>query len=249
MLRIVIPMGGEARRFQERGFTFPKPLIEVRGKPMIEVVARNLAPSEPHRFVFVARQEDLSRWALGEVLRLVSPGCRVVPLRRPTSGALCSVLLAMEEIADDGELLIANGDQFLDVAMDRFLDRVRSSGADGGILTFPSKHPKWSFVREEDGVVVQVAEKRPISDSATAGVYWFRRSSDFLRAAEKSMLKNSAIDGQFYVCPVYNELILEGGRIVTHRIPRECMHSLGTPEDFETFVAGRGKSDLEVLSC
>ena len=249
MLTIVVPIGGDAKRFQDRGYTFPKPLVEIAGKPMIEIVARNLAPGEPHRFVFVARQEDLSRWALREVLELVSPGCKVVPLRRSTSGALCSVLLAMEEIPDDGELLVANGDQFLDVAIDDFLAAMRAEHSDGGILAFPSTHPKWSFVREEDGLVVQVAEKRPISGWATAGIYWFRRASDFLRAAERSILKNAGLDGQFYVCPVYNEMILDGASIRTHRIPREAMHSLGTPEDVETFASDRSKAGLEVRPC
>lgn len=249
MLTIVVPIGGGAKRFQERGYTFPKPLVEIAGKPMIEIVARNLAPRDDHRFVFVARQEDLSRWALREVLDLVDPGCRIVPLRNPTSGALCSVLLAMEEIDPDSELLVANGDQFLDLDMGQFLDSVRSSGADGGIVTFPSKHPKWSFVREENGEVVQVAEKRPISEWATAGIYWYRRASDFLRAAERSIVKNAGIEGQFYVCPVYNEMILEGKRIVTHRIAREAMHSLGTPEDVEIFASDRARAGLEVRPC
>lgn len=123
---------------------------------------------------------------------------------------------------------------------------MRRSGADGGILTFPSRHPKWSFVRLEDEAVVQVAEKRPISDWATAGIYWFRRAADFLQAAERSILKNAGLDGQFYVCPVYNEMILDGAKILTHRIAREAMHSLGTPEDVEAFACDRARSSLEV---
>lgn len=249
MLTIVVPIGGGAKRFQERGYTFPKPLVEILGKPMIEIVAQNLAPSEPHRFVFVARAEDLNRWALREVLDLVCPGCRIVPLRKPTSGALCSVLLAMEEIPAEGELLVANGDQFLEMAMDEFLSVARASQADGAIITFPSRHPKWSFAREEDGLVVQVAEKRPISEWATAGIYWFRSAADFLRAAERSIMKNAGIDDQFYVCPVFNEMILEDKRVVTHRISREAMHSLGTPEDVEAFTAARLRTGTESQPC
>ncbi len=240
MLKIVIPMGGEGRSFAERGYTFPKPLVELGGRPMIEVVVENLRPAEPHQFVFVCRQDHLEQFALGEVLQLVAPGCRIVPMARPTAGALCSVLLAMEHLQDRAELLVANADQYVEVSMDGFLAHARRPGVDGCILTFPSTHPRWSYARVEDGAVVAVAEKRPISRNATAGIYHFRDSLEFLGAAERMILKNATLDGQFYVCPVYNELILHGRRIEIFPIERNQMHSLGTPEAVESFLASQG---------
>jgi dTDP-glucose pyrophosphorylase len=141
----------------------------------------------------------------------------------------------MEYFSDDCELLIANSDQYLEEDIDRFLATARQAGTDGCIMTFPSTHPKWSFVKLVDGEVLTVAEKRPISSNATAGLYYFRSSGDFLAAAEKMILKNASRDGEFFVSPVYNELILAGKRITTHPIAREQMHSLGTPEDVEAF--------------
>jgi len=115
MIHIVMPMGGEGKRFAERGYTFPKPLVEIAGKPMVEIVVHNLTPSEPHRFIFICRQEHLQKFALGEVLNLIAPENRVISMRSPTSGALCSVLLGMEYLQNDDELLVANADQFVDV--------------------------------------------------------------------------------------------------------------------------------------
>lgn len=239
MIQIVVPLGGEGKRFAERGYSFPKPLIEIVGKPMVEVVVRNLAISEPHQFIFVCREDHIRQFALADVLRSISPDCVVIPMQGPTAGALCSVLLAMGYLANEDELLIANADQYLDVAVDDFLAEARAGQWDGSIMTFPSTHPKWSYAKVEDGEVVVVAEKRPISPNATVGLYYFRHGSDLLTGAERMLIKKAAIAGEFYVCPVYNELILMGKRISHYPISSEQMHSLGTPEDVELFRTTR----------
>lgn len=242
MLKIVVPMGGEGKPFIERGFTFPKPLIEVRGKSMIEVVVENLTPRSPHQFIFVARQDHLARFALAEVLQLLAPGCKIVSMKEPTRGALCSVLLATEYLTADGPMLVANADQYLQSPIDDFLQAASQGGVDGAIMTFPSTHPKWSYARVENGEVVAVAEKRPISRDATVGLYHFSSSADFLKSAERSILKNASIGGEFYVSPVYNEMILAGKHIITYPIRREQMFSLGTPEELDLFTSTVAKT-------
>ena len=239
MIRIVVPMGGEGKPFVERGYTFPKPLIEIAGRPMIDIVVQNLTPNEPHKFIFICREEHMRNFSLGDVLRLVSPNCEIVAMQRPSAGALCSVLLGMEFFVDDDELLVANADQYIDDALDSFLAAARGPNVDGCIMVFPSTHPKWSYVKVEEGEVVAVAEKRPISRQATTGLYYFRRGYDFVEGAEKMLLKNATVAGEFYVCPVYNELILMGKHITIFAINRNQMHSLGTPEDVDTFAKAK----------
>jgi NDP-sugar pyrophosphorylase family protein len=237
MLQIVIPLAGKAARFQERGHTFPKPLLEIGNRSMIELVLENLAPPPPAQYTFICRKEHLSQFYLGDMLRLLAPGCRVIPLEHETAGALCSVLLAVDQLKPDGEILIANGDQFIATNLDPFYAACRQPGVDGCILTFTATHPRWSFARtDESGRVVAVAEKRPISKQATAGLYYFRRAGDLIGASEQMILKGLSTSGQFFVCPVYNELILEGKNIRTHHLPEGTMHSLGTPEDLDVFL-------------
>ncbi len=237
MIHIVVPMGGEGRQFVERGYTFPKPLIEIAGQPLIELVVRNLTPREPHQFVFVCRREHVQQYALGDVLRLIAPDCHIVTMGKPTAGALCSVLLGLEHLQHEDELLIANADQVVDVSIDAFIGAARTGLWDGHIMTFPNTHPRWSYVREDGGQVVAVAEKQPISRNATAGLYYFRRGSEFVRGAERMLLKNASLSGEFYVAPVYNELILSGKRIGMFPIEAGQMHGLGTPEEVQRFEA------------
>ena len=237
MLKIIIPMAGEGKRFQEAGYTFPKPLIEIKGHSMIEMIVDNITPSQPHQFIFICKQEHINRFALDDVLKLIAPNCIIIPLHQSTAGALCSVLLASEFLLKDSNLLIANYDQILDFSMEKFLAGCRQEKTDGCIVTFTSRHPKWSFVKVVDNEVVAVAEKRPISDIATAGLYFFRSSRAFLESAEEMLLKNASLSGEYFVCPVYNELILKGHHITIYHLERGCMHSLATPEDVEEFVS------------
>jgi NDP-sugar pyrophosphorylase family protein len=239
MIRIVVPMGGEGRQFTERGYTFPKPLVEVAGQPLIEIVVRNLTPSCAHQFVFVCKREHVQNYALGDVLQLVAPGCQIVTMSKPTAGALCSVMLGLEHLHHEDELLIANADPWVDAPIDSFLAFARASDWDGAIMTFPNTHPRWSYARVEDGLVVAVAEKQPISRNATAGLYYFRHGSDFVQGAERMLLKKASwsFSGEFYVAPVYNELVLAGRRVGVFPIDASQMHGLGTPEEVERFQA------------
>jgi NDP-sugar pyrophosphorylase family protein len=237
MLQIIVPLGGKAARFQERGYTFPKPLIEIGSRSMIEVVLENLAPPKPHQYTFICRKEHLSQFYLGDMLRLLAPGARIIPLEQETAGALCSVLLAIDQLDLDEEILIANGDQFISSGLEPFYKACRKPGIDGCILTFTATHPRWSFVKtDESGFVTATAEKKPISKQATVGIYYFRKARDLFEGAEKMIVKGLTTSGQFFVCPVYNELILAGKKITTHHLPEGAMHSLGTPEDLDLFL-------------
>jgi len=245
MLQIIVPLGGKAARFQERGYTFPKPLIEIGNQSMIELVLRNLAPPPPYRYTFICRKDHLTEFYLGDMLELLKPGSRLIPLERETAGALCSVLLAIDDLDREEELLIANGDQYIAAGLPDFYVACRAPGIDGCILTFSASHPRWSFAKtDEHGRVKAVAEKRPISKQATAGLYYFRRAGDLIDAAERMIVKGLTTAGQFFVAPVYNELILDGKAITAFHLPDNSMHSLGTPEDLAWFTDRLQRAEL-----
>jgi hypothetical protein len=190
----------------------------------------------------------VQKFALGDVLRLIAPGCRIVTMGKPTAGALCSVLLGMEHLTHHDELLVANADQWLDASIDDFLTWARLSRLDGALVTFPNTHPRWSYARTEGDLVVAVAEKQPISRNATAGIYYFRHGAQFVAAAERMLLKNAAVAGEFYVAPVYNEFVLAGRRVGIFPIDAAQMHGLGTPEEVERFTA-RGPAPHVSPTC
>ena len=237
MLNIVIPMAGRGSRFQEAGYAFPKPLIDVRGKTMIEVVVENLRPKVPHRFIFICQREHYEKYDLYNILKKATNNqFEVVQISGITEGAACTVLTAAKYIDSADDLVIANSDQFIDGGIGAFLAKAQSGG-DGLIMTFPASHPKWSYARvDKDGRVIEVAEKKVISDHATVGVYYYKHGSDFVHGAQEMIKKNIRHNNEFYVCPVYNELLLAGKKIGIYEISADEMHGLGTPEDLEAFL-------------
>ena len=108
-------------------------------------------------------------------------------------------------------------------------------------MTMTATDPKWSFAAVDPvGKVTRVAEKEPISSEATVGIYNFKHGKDFVRAAEDMIAKNLRSNGEFYVAPVYNQLIERGLHIGVWNIGDDAgngMHGLGTPADLAIFQA------------
>ena len=212
-MNVLIPMAGAGSRFQKAGYTFPKPLIEVNGKPMIQVVVENLNIDAKH--IFVVQKEHYDQYNLKHLLGLISPGCEIIQVEGMTEGAACTTLLAKEFIDNDQPLLYANSDQFLDWNSNEFMYSMVADEVDGGMLTFTATHPKWSFAKlDDDGFVIEVAEKKPISDVATTGIYYWKHGSDYVKYAEQMIANNTRVNNEFYVCPVFNEAIKDDKKIL-----------------------------------
>lgn len=234
-LNVLVPMAGEGSRFREQGYTFPKPLIEVHGKPMIQVVVENL--NIKARFIFVVQQSHYEKYNLQFVLPLIAPGCEIIQIKDVTEGAACTTLLAKELINTGDALLIANSDQFIHWNSNETMYAVSNDNSDGCIITFPSTHPKWSYAKiGEDGYVCEVAEKKPISSHATVGIYYWKKGSDYVRYAEQMIAADIRVNGEFYVCPVYNQAIAAGRKIRIKEIDENSMWGIGTPEDLHYFL-------------
>jgi HAD superfamily hydrolase (TIGR01509 family) len=232
-MNVLIPMAGAGSRFAAAGYTFPKPLIDVEGKPMIQVVVDNL--NIDATFIYVVQKEHREKYNLDTLLNLITPNCKIVEVDGLTDGAACTTLLAKEFIDSDAPLLMANSDQFLEWDSNEFMYKMIEQKVDGGILSFHSTHPKWSFAKvDEYGYVTEVQEKNPISDIATVGVYYWAKGSDYVKYAEQMIDKNIRTNNEFYVCPVYNEAIADCKKIKTFNIDK--MWGLGTPEDLKYYL-------------
>jgi len=160
-----------------------------------------------------------------------------IQLTDKTQGAACTVLTAVEYINDENDLIIANSDQIIEVDFNDFIKTSRESGADGTIMTFNATHPRWSYARlSSDGNVLEVAEKKVISNHATVGIYYFKEGRRYVSAAHDMITKDIRVNNEFYICPTYNEIILKNGTVKIYEIKPEQMHGLGTPEDLEKYM-------------
>jgi HAD superfamily hydrolase (TIGR01509 family) len=233
-MNVLIPMAGAGSRFEQAGYTFPKPLIEVSGKPMIQVVVENLNIDAKH--IFIVQKSHYEKYNLKYLLNLITNNnCEIVQVDGITEGAACTTLLAKKFIDNDEPMVMANSDQFLEWDSNEFMYSMVADDVDGGIVSFEATHPKWSFAKlDEDGFVSEVAEKKPISNIATVGVYYWRKGSDYVKYAEQMIDKDIRTNNEFYVCPVYNEAVGDDKKVKV--FPIDKMWGLGTPEDLERYI-------------
>ena len=238
-MKVLIPMAGEGSRFVKEGYQFPKPLIDVEGKPMIQRVVENLKFDAD--YIFLVRKEHIEAYdGLIDVLTRLSSRTQIVLVDKLTEGAACTALLAKSLIDSEDDLLIANSDQLIEYSYQNFESLKKLTNVDSMVYVFNAVHPKWSFVKiDSSGFVSEVAEKKPISDIATCGIYWYRRGSDYVKYAERMIEKGVRVNNEFYIAPVYNELISDGKTLLPFYVSE--MHGIGTPEDLRAYLLRRDK--------
>ncbi len=233
-MNTLILAAGQDQVTQEDGY--PLCLAEFDSVPLIQRVADACLSLEPRKLIVAFREEDVHKYHLDNILRLLSPLTKVLKIGAPTEGASCTALLAAEDIDTEDELLIVNGNELLQADFKEIVCSFRQRGLDAGVVVFPSIHPRYSYVRlDENKQVVEASEKNPISNNATVGFYWFAKGSSFVRAAKNAIRKDARVNGRFYICPTFNELVLEHLRIGVYEIESHAYKPLKSGRQIEQF--------------
>ena len=232
-MNIVMPMAGLGSRFREAGFKIPKPLIDVRGRPMYAWATESLPLHESSRLIFILLASQPEFHGLRQDIETRYAAHRPVVLSVPelTAGQAITVLRARELINNDEPLLIHNADTAFDADRD-WTNKAHAEKLDGALLVFPSEEKRWSFSRTNAaGFVEEVREKEVISPWATTGTYWFRRGADFVRTAEARFHSGKREASEFYVGPLYNDLIAAKAKV--RNFPIQKLYCFGTPDDLK----------------
>jgi len=236
-MQILLPIAGHSQFFPESEFYFPKPLLEIDGKPMIERVISNLDSFFPGaRYTFVIHQTEARKYSLTSLLNLLVPNNPNIIERQETSGALCSCLLAYDKLDPELPLLISNSDQIIDASLDEAITFFGSQNADCGLLTFESVHPRWSYVISgEQNNVDQAYEKKVVSKNAICGLYYYKKAKYFLQSASAAIIKSSTVNGSYFLSAAINEMILAGRTVKFRPIPSEAYHSFYSPAKIKEY--------------
>jgi NDP-sugar pyrophosphorylase family protein len=238
MINILIPLGGKSDFFNTIEYPFPKPLVEINGKSMIEMVIENLSSVKKDiRFIFVVKSDDCQKYHLDNVLDLLTANkCVIIKISGETKGAVCSSLMAIEHINNQDKLIISNGDQVINHDLNEIFDCFEDKNIDAGVICFTSVHPKWSYVRlDENNKIVETAEKRPLSKNAIAGFYYFKHGSDFVQSAMKSIENDANVNGIYFTAPILNEMVLENKNLEIFKIDSNQYHSFYSPQKIKEY--------------
>ncbi len=233
MINVLLPAMGTSAFFKDA--YFPKPLTEINGKTMIELVIENYKLLEPKNYIFVFHNDDCKKFHIDASVKILTPASRVIKLNNQTDGALCTCLMAIDYINDELPLIIANSDQIIEVDYRKVITNFDRINADAGVITFPNIHPRWSYARLNGDEVIEVAEKRPLSRNAIAGFYYYKHGKDFIEAAKKALIKQNNLDGKYYISASMNELILMGKKIGYYQIEKEQYKSFYSPAKIKEY--------------
>ncbi|MCB0363537.1 MAG: glycosyltransferase family 2 protein [Bdellovibrionales bacterium] len=246
MINILIPIAGNSPFFEENQASYPKPLFEIKGLPMIQRALETFdSIQEKKRFIFVVKKRHCDKYHLDNTLRLLTENsCEIVVQDGDTKGAVCTCLLAIEKIDNSVPLIVSNGDQIIDVDMQDILDGFKERKADAGVITFDSVHPQWSYAKvDHSGLIVEVAEKNPISRNAIAGFYYYSRGSFFIEASMATILKGAKVNDLFYISPSMNELVLDGKKVVHYSLSPDQYHSFYSLDRVRDYERRLGKRE------
>lgn len=236
MMNILIPLAGKNQFFNEAEYPYPKPLIEINNKTMIEHVINNFdSIKKKKQFIFIVNAGDCKKYHLDNVLNLLTDNsCKIIKIDNETKGAACSAMMAIEYINNDIPLIIANADQLFDNSLDVVLEEFKEF--DGGIISFDSIHPRWSYARaDENNLIVETAEKRPLSKHAIAGFFYYKQGKDFISSAMNMIQKDFNINGLYYISPTFNEMVLENKKLAISKIENNKYHTFYTPQKIQEY--------------
>lgn len=233
MLNVLMPMASVSPLAEELGYPYPSPLVEICGVPLIQRVIENFTELGKELCITaVLRAEDCRRFHLDSTIKLLAgSSAKITSLQKDTAGALCSVLMAIEHFYDDTPLVIANTDQIFDRGVLRSLMlQIEAIDPDAACPTFDSVHPRWSYLRLDDGRVVEAVEKNPVSRHAVAGLYYFKSGKQFADSAMRAILNGRDVDGRFFISAVLNEYILEERKVISVPVDGASYHSFFTAQ-------------------
>lgn len=245
-MKLVIPMAGRGSRFADQGIDTPKPLIEVAGKPMLDHALAGLSDLAFSGVIFVAlREHDAASNLTARLKARFGDRCEVVLLDNVTEGQLCTVLAARELLDPDEDVLVGGCDTLVHGGLAEVL-RNRDERLRGVLSVAQLPGDRWSFARADaSGDVVEVAEKRRISDWCCTGLYWFASAAEFLALADAMIAANDRTRGEFFVTPLYGWYLQRGLQVQI--APCDVIADMGTPDAAAEFERRHAEGELPEL--
>ena len=221
-MRCIVPLAGPDFVHPTLGV---RALYEFEGRPLIErtLTTRPWADKfTPEDYVFVLRDLPEAQ-AVKEFLLRRWPGAGIVTLSGLTGGAMFSVAAALAMVGHIEEPICVDLADILFEAPKATVNPARDwdSRVGARLPYFISSDEKYSYLdMDEYGLVRRTAEKRVISDRASAGVYFFQSPGVYLQAMAHSIAHREelAFNGVLFVCPMMNGVFAQGLEVTSFEV-------------------------------
>lgn len=236
---IVITMGGLGSRFRKVGYTVPKYMIEAKGKTLFELSMISLDgyKKDTNQYIFIVMKDgtvDVEAFIKEQCNKLDITNYKIILLDYLTDGQATTASLAEKYWNPNNSLLIYNIDTYVESGV---MNSEELKG-DGFIPCFQAEGDHWSFVRlDETGKVVEIKEKKRISNYCTLGAYFFKSCSLYKQLYNEYYNQSvELVNGEKYVAPLYDYLLSKNGEIYISDVPPKKVHVLGTPDELKAYL-------------
>lgn len=235
-MNIILPLAGVAV-FDRKDYFYPPPLTEVGGKPLIQYVTENLQTIDGNnKFIYILKEEDCIKYNFDSTLKLLTPNCEIVILKSKAKGAVCSILMSVDYVDKEKETIVVNADQVFNCDLNKIINKYRLVNAEGGVVTFNSVHPRWSYIlADREDNVLQAVEKKPISNCAIAGFYYFKSFNTFMKSAFNAIEIEDYYNDKLYTSALINQLILLNEIVLNQKISNDSYISFYSPQKIGEF--------------
>lgn len=239
-MNILILLAGRIKSSSNSEFTYPACLTELNGVSVLESIVSNLSDISGANYIFALHAEDISEFHLDNIAKLLVPKAKITVVPKSTMGSACTALLVACELETEQPLLIVSANELVRLKINPIIQDFSIQGLDAGTLVFKSIHPRYSYVRlSKVGLVIEAAQQNPISQVATAGVFWFAKTKDFIEAAKDTIRKATVTNSRFYLAPVLNQLILRHKKIGIKEIDKTDYIPLKTNHQIQQYEQGQ----------
>lgn len=205
----ILILSAASRSVENNSEVYPACLMEENGTSLLEKIINNTKNIKNAEYTYAFLENDIKKFHLDKISNLLTPNSNCIRISEGCQGASCTALYSACQLNHDSELLILSANEIIDLDYKNFIDDFRKRDLDAGTITFKSVHPHYSYVRLNKGLVVEAAQRKPISQDATAGIFWFKSTRTFVNSAMKQILKGASTNDLYFIAPCFNELILE----------------------------------------
>jgi len=218
----IVILGNRQSEFAGNGDLYPAYLAERNSISVIQRIINSCEQIDRTEIIFSVLEADARQFKLGDVLKQLSSRAKLRITPDLTKGSACTALLAACELVQDDELLILSANEIVDINLAKLLIDFRLRKFDAATVVFHSIHPRYSYVQiDNQNYISEIAQRDPISNTATTGLFWFKQTSDFVGAAKNMISFRSPINENYYVGLTLNELILDGKKVGFQRISED----------------------------
>lgn len=225
------------------GYSDPKPLIKIDGRPLISHVI-SLFPKDSD-FLFICNENHLKETKLGSVIKATAANATIIGIPEHKLGPVFSIMQAKEHIRDNDSAMICYCDVRVHWNYSDFAKEMKVSGADAGFVAFKGFHP--ALVRsglyatariDRDNRLIEVREKFSFTENkmdswTSSGIHYFKSGLIIKKYFGRLIDRKITCNNEYFVSLVHNLLIEDGLANILY--PVDFFISWGKPEDVREY--------------